>query len=543
MPAVIGDPHPYFQKFIQPRITSLRIRAPESAETYQRIYEAQGDFAANTWLRKTHSEGRFAFPKLEVLEQLGIPAEKHWAKEEPGRIQWLEEIHSLVRPFFDKSTRLDYQHLPEALATQWHLGIGFAKDEAELEKVADKAKSFLERLSLSFPKGKSTQTSLLRLQDASWWRRQLSTVLPRIIDQVGRSEARVHRKKEIYLSDVAFEMFRKRQKSSRMFLEDLVATNDIGQEYSLAELSDSSVSNPTNRRVELMVRIRGCEEWATECEHGAIFVTLTAASKYHRFSGKADNQKWSGCDPRQVNNELNRIWARCRSAFSREGISFNGIRVAEPHHDGTPHWHLMIFSAELNLLRIGEIIRHYGLAEDGHEPGAKQHRVKIEQIDTAKGSAAGYIAKYISKSIDGFGIESDLYGCPAGSSAARIVAWSRVWGIRQFQFFGSPPIGPWRELRRVRRNVPHPYELMRVAADSGDFKSYLLEALSNGVCIYREPWIDSETGECSPPYNAYGEPLDDAVKGLVCDDVEPLLTKLLTWSIAPKSASVARSLD
>jgi hypothetical protein len=466
-----------------------------------------------------------------------------WEKAAPNREQWLADVHELVSPFFAGTSALNFNHLAEKLASKWHAGIDHASDPAELEQVAEKARKFLEYLSLSFPQGTSTQSSLLRLQDAKWWRRKLNAVLPRIVDQVSRSHSRVHKDREIYVSDVAFEIFKNRSKWSRQMLEDLAVVNDIGQEYSLAELSDKSVSNPNNRRVELMVRIRGCEEWAAEHDHGAVFVTLTAASKYHRFSGKADNEKWCGSDPRQVNEKLNRIWARCRSAFSREGISFSGIRVAEPHHDGTPHWHLMVFSPKQNLVRIGEIIRHYGLAEDGEERGAKQHRVKIEQIDSAKGSAAGYIAKYISKSIDGFGLAADLYGCAADSSAARIVAWSRVWGIRQFDFFGTAPVGPWRELRRVRRAAPEPYEKMRLAADRGEFRDYLAEAESNGVAIYRAPWVDLETGECMSPHNAYGEPLDDPIKGLVCDGAEPLVTKLLEWTIVSKRASEARSLD
>lgn len=99
---------------------------------------------------------------------------------------------------------------------------------------------------------------------------------------------------------------------------------------------------------------------------------------------------------------------------------------------------------------MAEVVRAYALCESPNEPGAQEHRFKVERIDPNKGSAVGYVAKYVSKSIDGEGVGLDLETGAAGTTAAsRIVAWARLWGVRQFQFFGVPAITPTRELYRL----------------------------------------------------------------------------------------------
>ncbi|MFT7009969.1 MAG: hypothetical protein ACJAXJ_004525 [Colwellia sp.] len=73
------------------------------------------------------------------------------------------------------------------------------------------------------------------------------------------------------------------------------------------------------------------------------------------------------------------------------------------------------------------IISKYALQEDGNERGAKKHRFDMTSIDPEKRSAAGYIAKYISKNID-----NDLYRNDAKPAASKIDAWSSLWGFVNF---------------------------------------------------------------------------------------------------------------
>ncbi len=47
------------------------------------------------------------------------------------------------------------------------------------------------------------------------------------------------------------------------------------------------------------------------------------------------------------------------------GIHVYGFRVAEPQHDGTPHWHLLLFMPPKDVKQVGSIIRDYAMREDG----------------------------------------------------------------------------------------------------------------------------------------------------------------------------------
>lgn len=188
-----------------------------------------------------------------------------------------------------------------------------------------------------------------------------------------------------------------------------------------------SVSNPKIARHELMVRMRGFEDMANEMGLVGMFYTLTAPSRYHSThvqSGRR-NDKYQHVSPRQTQKYLCKVWARVRAKWSREDIRTFGFRVAEPHHDGTPHWHLLLFLRPEEVENATAIFRKHAMKEDGNEKGASEHRFTVTPIDEQFGSATGYIAKYISKNIDGYGMDGEVdleSGQPVREMAKRVRA-------------------------------------------------------------------------------------------------------------------------
>lgn len=317
-----------------------------------------------------------------------------------------------------------------------------------------------------------------------WWRKGLRKAQARALEGEAVTLGYVHRRGEIYASDATVERRGQQRRRNAATLEGMTAQNvDTGEEFKLSELAARSVANPAIRRGELMTRIAGFEGIAQGVGDAAEFVTVTCPSRFHAKkigAGGApmNNHKYDGSTPRDAQQYLTRLWASIRAKLHRLGVRPYGFRIAEPHHDATPHWHMLLFVAGAAVAALRQVIAEYALRDSGDEPGAQKNRVKFVAIDASKGTAAGYIAKYVSKNIDGYQVQADLEGdnLQAVTSAPRVEAWASTWGIRQFQQIGGPPVGVWRELRRIRNeSMEHGEDMARArsAADAGNWRSFV----------------------------------------------------------------------
>lgn len=84
--------------------------------------------------------------------------------------------------------------------------------------------------------------------------------------------------------------------------------------------------------------------------------------------------------------------------LNRDGLRWYGIRTVEPHHDGTVHWHMMVFAHPDEIETIVSHVRDIAIQEDRHELGDDiTPRFKAEYVDGSKGTPTSYIATYIGK--------------------------------------------------------------------------------------------------------------------------------------------------
>lgn len=336
------------------------------------------------------------------------------------------------------------------------------------------------RRGIAPPAGDTDEERIRRAADEAWWKRHLRTEWKRRLEHTSIQLGLTYVRTDPYVSREVAAVQAMQNQANAELLQRQIATNEHGQQFTLAELAAKGTANKTLRRGELMTRIRGFEECADVLRHVGMFFTITCPSKFHSVGGT--NAKYNGATPRDAQAYLVAVWARIRAALHRAGIRPYGFRIAEPHSDGCPHWHLLLFVAPEHVGRMDAAVRAHALDEDGDEAGAQANRVKLVRIEAGKGTAAGYIAKYVSKNIDGAGVGDhktfengttyivapDLFGGMELTPSARVTYWSQVWGIRQFQQIGGAPIGIWRELRRVKAetllNAPEAVRAAHAAA-------------------------------------------------------------------------------
>lgn len=373
--------------------------------------------------------------------------------------------------------------------------------------------------------------AIRRLCDERWWRRGLRRTLARAVEHEAIKLGLVSRRRGLYVSDRSLHRRREQKARNRRTLERTLAVNEDGEAFSLQELADKSVASPPVRRSELMARISGYDRYSRNLGHIAVLYTITCPSRMHaRLAASGEpNPRYDGSSPSDGQQYLTGLWARIRAKLARLGVRVYGFRVAEPQHDGTPHWHLLLFFLPHLKGIVTGVMRRYALESDPDEPGASKHRLTVIEIDRRKGSATGYVAKYISKNIDGKHLETHESGAMA--RAERVDAWASVWGIRQFQQLGNPIVSTYRELRRVG-SQPGESALAQAAsaADEGDWEAFT--ALNGGPLVPRKAMAIQLTRTWSDRPGTYGEPQGWRVIGVECGGVE-LSTRTRTWQILP----------
>lgn len=413
---------------------------------------------------------------------------------------------------------------------------------------------------IELPEFDDNKDIIARLVDARWWRRQLRKRVGRAFEAGNIRLGYVHYHSDPYASTEAVLARLAQNRRNAAALAATIVENEHGQQFSIAELAEKTTANKALRRGELMLRINGFEQIARECGDQGIFITWTCPSRFHSTShnGKP-NDKYDNSTPREANAYLGKMTALCRSALARRGIGLYGFRIAEPHHDGCPHWHLLLFVRPTGRYktphlqdvagRAVRIMKRYAWRVDRGEPGAFKRRLDVKRIDWAIGSAAGYIAKYVAKNIDGvaehktkegYVVTTDTEGDTELVPSARVEAWAARWGIRQFQQWGGAPVTVWRELRRIEESmVNEAPPAMRRAWDAvqkieGEKRACWAEYLraQGGALVPRKELAITLAKDEKTVIGRYGEKLRVTPYGVRCNALVGVVFKSVrhTWT-------------
>ena len=400
---------------------------------------------------------------------------------------------------------------------------------------------------------------MVRLLSAKWWERRINRCWDRLQEHIAILLGKVRKGVSAYISNATMKVVRERKRAMMRWLAESEVMN--GQHdlvISMKDCWEASVSNPVNRRNEMMTRMRGFEDYAEEQGHVGVFFTWTAPSRFHAWktgrNGKTiENDKYQGATPRDTCAYLGQLWSRARSYLKRWGMPIYGFRVCEPHHDGTPHWHMLLFMRKRDRNGVIDTLQRYALTDDRQELERNNlgipftdftPRFDWKEIDPSKGDATGYIAAYIAKNIDGEHVDGDEEaGTKADQGAQHACAWASWWGIRTFQQIGGAPVGVWRELRRISNAKKHGdlvgppkpvlqdprFEAARYAADNGIFRCYL-EAMGGALSTRAEHPIKL-AHLIEEEANSYGEDIK-RLMGLHTARLG-IKTRLQGWEVVP----------
>ncbi|WP_431022578.1 replication endonuclease [Erwinia rhapontici] len=397
--------------------------------------------------------------------------------------------------------------------------------------------------------------SLARLSCADWWYKKLWQLRCECREEQLRAVCLISKRASPYLSNEAMVHKREQRRKAMEFFRSHELVSEDGDVLDMEDVINASASNPAHRRNEMMACVKGLELIAEMRRDCAVFYTITCPSRFHAtLSNGKPNPAWSTASVRQSSDYLvNSVFASFRKAMQRAGLRWYGVRVAEPHHDGTVHWHMLCFMRKKDRRKITALLRKFSIREDRAELGNNTGpRFKSELINPRKGTPTSYIAKYVSKNIDGRGL-GDTISKETGKSlrdnAEYVTGWASLHRVKQFQFFGIPSRQAYRELRlfagQNRRSQPDGkpgapvlaeprLDAVLAAADVGCFATYITK--QGGVLVPRSTHLIRTAYELTQEPGAYGDhgtrvygiwsPL---IAGRIC-------THATTWKMVKKSA-------
>ena len=173
-----------------------------------------------------------------------------------------------------------------------------------------------------------------------------------------------------------------------------IENNSTGQQFSLKECIVSSNHNPQRYYGEIQNRINTLEREATNADLTPVFLTITLPSEFHmmkttRNGTLVKNPKYNGTEPKEAVKILTKMWAKLRQDRSLKELSKMQrmyYRVNEPHKDGTPHTHILLFIPKERVERVERAFKHL-------------YNTRSNKFEKNIRSATSYIMKYINKTL------------------------------------------------------------------------------------------------------------------------------------------------
>ena len=182
----------------------------------------------------------------------------------------------------------------------------------------------------------------------------------------------------------------------KMFLQNTYLHDKINSNYTpLINLAMSAYHSPKRYYSEIQNRVNTLVKYANENNLKPIFMTLTLASEYHKYktskSGKLiANPKYNGMTPKESAKILTKMFAKIRQDRALKDLTKEEriyFRANEPHKDGTPHTHILMFIPKDRVEKVKNAYKRL------YDKRANDIQIINDNID----NSVAYLMKYINK--------------------------------------------------------------------------------------------------------------------------------------------------
>ena len=277
----------------------------------------------------------------------------------------------------------------------------------------------------------------------SWHRRQVRR-------EVRRARAwydcalRLARNTSPAVSSYALAAWRDHQQSS----EAWAATRGVRfADGTTVPLADVQRRSREARRSQLYAVIKGMEWYGHQQQYTPFFITLTLPGEYHPFTvgeQAADgsypharpNPQWRPeYGPQAQKAELQRRWQLLRARLAKipELRRYYGVLVPEPHQDGTPHYHALVWLPTYFNRRGSQRLTEHALRRMLRDIApCRQGRLEVIRQDRpGAASPASYVTKYVLKAMD-----DSATRATQGEDGERHRAWASTRELRRMRLVG-----------------------------------------------------------------------------------------------------------
>ena len=274
-----------------------------------------------------------------------------------------------------------------------------------------------------------------------------------------------------YADHYAVTCWRERQAAAEAFGLARVLLFEDGQQVPLWGVMESSRKA---RLAALYAQTLGLDELADRRGLLPVFITMTLPPQHH--PNPQHGQPYAGLEwedapcPGETDAAMGGLWRLLRARLAANDIDLLGLRVVEPHQDGCPHLHALLYlQDEAQAERLD-----WHIQELCPEPvKGKRIASKLMTLDRTKAKPATYVMKYLLKCL------------PAGEAAAahadgtitdgdpdhlahhaEVQAWASERRLRRFAWLGLHGIRTtWQRIRAMTDDeIEHAPDAMQEAA-------------------------------------------------------------------------------